>query len=737
MPSKSKPGLIVSVAVPVPLRRAFDYQAETNIEPGSRVLVPFQARKLVGVVLPMNPKKSEYKLKAVIDVLDDEPSVPASMLEFYRWAANYYHHPVGEVMQTALPPNLRKAIKLNDPDTPQYFAQNPEVSESEALMHLARAPKQKQLYTSLSDGKCMRLDELAKLSHLHNISNLSHGLHSLKKKGLVILTNRPPDQPQTFEGTLNSEQSQALSLIKQSKGRFNAHLVHGITGSGKTEIYLHAIQDCLDAGQQVLVLVPEISLTKQLVERFSDRFGHRIHCYHSGINSASRYRTWWKARNGTAGVILGTRSAIFMPVLNLAAIVVDEEHDLSLKQMDGFRYHARDLAIKRASLENIPILLGSATPSMESMQNVRNGKYQISTLRQRAGMANLPNIEFIDLRKQPARHGLSSRLIAAIEKQLENSQQTILYINRRGYAPIAECSSCRWRACCDRCDACMTYHKTYGHLCCHYCGKTSSAPDVCPQCRSSLFLRGAGTQRIEESLQKLFPDATILRFDRDKLRTFRQLQDTLDCINDGQADIIVGTRMISKGHDFHGVTLVGIINPDQGLYSIDFRAPEQLFQDLMQVSGRSGRGQDPGRVFIQTLHPENPYMEMVRKQDYGTFFENCLQERQLAQVPPFSCFALWRVESRQPEDGFQLLRQIKQHGETLLVSMNLNGAQVMDPVSSPMPRLDGWHRTQLLVKSSSRTCLHRLLAPWAIWAENTRNTQKLRWSLDVDPMEMH
>ncbi|MCY4148785.1 MAG: primosomal protein N' [Gammaproteobacteria bacterium] len=737
MPSTKKSGFMISVAVPVPLRRTFDYRSEVDIKPGSRVLIPFAHRHLVGVVVPVPPDKSVRKHKNVIHVLDDRPSISPTMLEFYTWSANYYHHPIGEVIHAALPPNLRKAVKLYDPDTPEYYMQNSDIPEHEALSMLTRAPKQEQLYSSLSKGKCLCFDEIQKLPQVSDIRNIRGGLQNLTKKGLVIQTHRPAGDLRPFEGTLNPEQSEALSNIKAAEQGFHTHLIHGITGSGKTEIYLQAIHDCLKQGQQVLVLVPEISLTEQLVERFVNRFGDRVHCYHSGINKAQRYRTWWKARNGTAGVILGTRSAVFMPILDLARIVVDEEHDLSFKQMDGFRYHARDLAIKRASLHDVPIILGSATPSIESMQNAHSGKYHLSTLRKRAGEANLPKIQFVDLRQQPTQHGLSPSLISAIRKQLENSQQTILYINRRGYAPIAECPNCKWRACCDRCDTYLTYHKTSNRLCCHYCGKTFETPEICPQCRSGLFFRGAGTQRIEESLGNLFPDASILRFDRDRIRSFRQLRDTLDAINSGQADIIVGTRMISKGHDFHGVTLVGIINADQGLFSIDFRAPEQLFQDLLQVSGRSGRGQDPGRVFIQTHHPDNPYMEMVRNQDYDSFFESCREERKLAHVPPFSSFALWRVESRERQDGFRFLRTVKQYGDSLLASMNLAAVKIMDPVDSPILRIDEWHRFQLLVNSTTRAHLHQLLKHWVYSVESIPNNQKLRWSLDIDPMEMY
>ncbi|MCY4219366.1 MAG: primosomal protein N' [Gammaproteobacteria bacterium] len=732
---ESKP--IVSVAVPVPLRRTFDYQFETEIEPGSRVIVPFRNRQLVGMVIPTLPDKSITKHKNIIHVLDDQPFIPPTILKFYIWSANYYHYPIGEVIHTALPPNVRMAIKLSNPETPEHFIQNPKFPEADVLSTLVRARKQQLLYSSLSDGKCLRLDEIEKLPQISEIRNVRSGMQSLKKKGLVLQIHRPPTEIRPCEILLNREQSETLSKIKANQLGFHTHLIHGITGSGKTEIYIHTIHDCLKRGRQVLVLVPEISLTKQLVDRFINRFGDRVHCYHSGISKSERYRTWWKAGNGTAGVILGTRSAVFMPILNLARIIVDEEHDLSFKQMDGFRYHARDLAIKRASLEEIPIILGSATPSMESMHNAHSGKYHLSILRKRAGKANLPKIEFIDLRLQPPHYGLSRQMISAIDKQLENSQQTILYINRRGYAPIVECSHCKWQANCDRCDAYMTYHKTNDRLNCHHCGNTSSTPEFCPQCRSPLFLRGSGTQRIEESLERLFPDASILRFDRDKIRSFRQLQKTLDFINKGQVDIIVGTRMISKGHDFHGVTLVGIINPDQGLYSIDFRAPEQLFQDLMQVSGRSGRGKDPGRVYIQTYHPENQYMQMVCGQDYDSFFASCRDERKAADVPPFSSFALWRIESRKQEEGFRLLQNIKHHGDRLRASMNFKSVQIMDPVLSPIIRIDDWHRFQLLVNATIRTELHQILNPWITWVENLPTSPKLRWSLDIDPMEMY
>lgn len=736
MSTDSENGRIVSVAVPVPLRRAFDYVADTDIEPGTRVLIPFRNRKLVGIVLPNSPSTSTRSLKPILRALDEKPTISRLMLEFFLWASGYYHHPVGEVIQAALPPPLRKAVALHDPDTARYFSRNEDIPDDVAMAQLARAPKQKQLYRNLTSGQRMKLNELARLPELHDVGHLSSVIRNLVKRGLIIATDPPPGVIVPFDGTLNPEQHKALSRIEESAGRYCSHLLHGITGSGKTEIYLHSIESCLEAGKQALVLVPEISLTPQLVERFTNRFGNRVHCYHSGMNPAQRYRTWWKARNGTAGVVLGTRSAIFVPILNLGRIIVDEEHDLSYKQLDGFRYHARDMSIKRASLEEVPVILGSATPSMESMENVQTGKYRISRLRRRTGKASLPEIELIDLRKQPARDGLSTRLVEVLGQQLAKNKQTILYINRRGYAPVAECPQCQWRSSCDRCDAYMTYHKISDRLRCHHCGRTSRKPDHCPQCRSELFFRGAGTQRIEEALGRLFPDARVFRFDRDKLGTFRKLQHTLECINSGNADIVVGTRLISKGHDFPKVTLVGIINPDPGLYNVDFRAPEQLFQELVQVAGRAGRGKDSGRVLIQTSHPDNPYMEMVRHQQFDDFFRICREERRTAQVPPFSHMALWRAESRRPEAGLEFLELTRRQGKNLTVSMNLTSVQIMDPVSSPMERVDERYRAQLLVKSFSRGQLHRVLTPWTEWVEHASSGKRLRWSLDVDPMEM-
>ncbi len=735
----------IQIAVPVPLRQVFDYLGPGPVAPGSRVLVPFgmkSSRSVVGVVLSSRPGADEnIRLKAIERILDDVPVFTDSMTGLLLWAANYYHHPVGEVFQTAIPVKLRSAVGIENPLREIRYRRTTHLSMPEIGKLLERAPKQRQLFRQFSDSSEYSLAQLTDAMATATSAGIHRTLKSLLEKGMIERherRDRPDEYPVTgFQERLTDEQRTAVDSVIESFGQYRSFVLHGITGSGKTEVYLQLAQQCSKSGHQVMVLIPEIALTPQLLERFRSRLGGGVTVIHSGLSAQQRYTSWWRAREGTATVIIGTRSAVFTPMKQPGLIIIDEEHDHSYKQQDGFRYHARDLAIKRASMENIPILLGSATPSMESIHNVEKGKHRLLKLSQRTGRARLPGIEWIDLQKHRQNGGLTPQLLEAARTEIDNGCQVILYINRRGYAAVAGCTRCDWKARCDRCDAWLTFHRKTNTLRCHHCGRIARPESHCPECGHALFYHGAGTQRLEEVLKRQLPDARIVRFDSDEVTSRSRLEEILSGIQQGDMDIVVGTQLISKGHDFPRVTLVGIVDPDQGLYSTDFRAPEYLFQQLVQVAGRAGRDQLPGKVVIQTAHPENPYLKLALGHDYSGFHQLCLQQRKAAGFPPFGFMALWRAESASPGAAIQFLRHIRQIGSNIRENRNYREVEILDPVSSPMEKLAGRYRAQLLVKSNLRKPLHDLLSSWTSEMETSTQARKVRWSLDVDPTEMY
>ncbi len=732
----------------MPVRQAYDYIAPRQLEPGIRVVVPFGRRKLIGIIVSNHRPSADFTpaftIRPVEQVLDQECSIGDNMLELLHWAAGYYHHPIGKVLNAALPARLRIAKPLENPVTETVYRSLPGLDHATTDKSLARAHRQRALFELVCSHDWISAKQIKSLSR--DSSCPIRGLHirglltSLLDKGFIESRIHTPitlsPGPKPFQDSLTEQQQLAITAVASLFGKFKSFVLHGITGSGKTEVYLHITEICITQGRQALVLVPEIALTPQLVERFTERFGHGVCVIHSSITDQQRYRTWWKARAGNATVVLGTRSAVFTPMKNPGLIIVDEEHDISYKQQDGFRYHARDLAIKRASLEGVPIVLGSATPSMESMNNVASGRHQLLTLSHRIGAAELPKVELVDLKIFPLHEGISSPLLEAISRGLDRQQQTILYINRRGFAPIVQCRACAWQANCDRCDAFLTFHKKTNTFRCHHCSKITNAQSNCLQCEQTLFYTGIGTQRIEKTLIEQFPQARISRFDRDQINTQKKLERTLKQINDGKVDIVIGTQLISKGHDFPGVTLVGVIDPDQGLYSVDFRAPEYLFQQLVQVAGRAGRSKTPSRVIIQTAHPENPYLHLIRDYNFDQFYRCCTEERELVKLPPFGHIALWRAESTNDKAGLQFLQFVSQTGRKILTGKRIKGIVVMDPISSPMEKLAGKFRAQLLIKADQRKSLHELLAHWLKEIENSPASRKVRWSIDIDPMEM-
>ena len=515
-------------------------------------------------------------------------------------------------------------------------------------------------------------------------------------------------------------------------------LLQGVTGSGKTEIYLKAAASVVASGRQALVLVPEIALTPQLLARFQESLGGTLAAIHSGLTDRERHIAWWAARQGLADVVVGTRSAVFTPLARPGLYIVDEEHDASYKQQDGFRYNARDLIVKRAQQDGVPVILGSATPSLESMENVRRGRYRQLLLRQRVRGAAMPKFQLLDLGRLPVTSGITPPMLAALRLRLDRGEQSIVYVNRRGFAPVVLCSTCRWQARCDRCDVHLTLHRRSERLRCHHCGASRDPPEQCPKCgQSTLHPVGEGTQRVEDTLQKVLPGVRILRLDSDNTGNAADLATDLARVRQGTIDVLVGTQLVAKGHDFPAVTLVCILNADSGLYSVDFRAAERLYQQLTQVAGRAGRADRPGQVLVQTRHPENVSFFRLARHDYNGFVTAELDQRRLAFCPPFIRFALLRAESLRPAVPLEFVSVAARVGHRRLAGQPSQAVRLMDPVPSPMERKAGRYRAQLLVTSRAHTPLHRFLDDWLCDLEGLKSGRSVRWSLDVDPIEMY
>ncbi len=730
---------IYRVAVPSPLRRLFDYlppQSALLARPGARVRVPFGKRVVVGVVIGTADQSeiSENRLKPILDVLDSGPLLPDKLLKLLLRAADYYQHPIGEVIHTALPLALRRGKPATTKSAQSW------VITAAGRRQLAsggtRPGATTQILRALAEA-VSPADEavLAPFSKRWRPT-----VRSLVAREWVALVGRPNREPapaadQLPAPDLNAAQKVAVAAITGGTADFHSYLLHGVTGSGKTEVYLRAIAQVLNSGAQVLVLVPEIGLTPQLIARFRQRFREPIAVIHSGLNDSERLNAWLLARDGTARIVLGTRSAVFVPMQALRLIVIDEEHDGSYKQQDGFRYSARDVAIMRAQREGVPVVLGSATPSLESLHNANEARYTLLTLPERTRQAALPPIRLLDLRRLARNNGLAPPLIDALRDRLGRQEQSLLFINRRGYAPVLMCHDCGWLAPCPRCDARLTLHKAAMRLRCHHCGGEAAVPPACPVCHGvNLHGIGEGTERVEAVLTRLFPAANIERIDRDSTRGKGVLQEKLDRVLSGKADILVGTQMLAKGHDFPNLTLVGVLNADQGLYGSDFRSAEQLFQLIMQVAGRAGRADKPGEVMIQTFHPEHPLFCALCSHDYSGFANYALKERREAQYPPFSYLALLRAESAERDSALRFLGQARAIAATVAASPAVT---IMDPVPSPMERRSGRYRAQLLVQATRRRDLHCFLSDWLALLDAAPLARKARWSLDVDPIDLY
>lgn len=728
---------IVQVAVPAPLRRTFDYLPPPFGDPlpGARVRVPFgRTRAVIGVVTGIASETAvpRRRLRSVLEILDADPLIGPPMLELLSWAADYYHHPIGEVIQAALPVGLRGGRPANIAGEEIWVITDAGRDVDEA--RLARTPVRRRLLAALKQKEEQGLtpQALADLS-----ARWRPGMHALGAAGWAARRERSclgvvPGVPSPGP-VVNTAQAHAIRTVLEADG-FRPFLLHGVTGSGKTEVYLRVIEALLAKGLQALVLVPEIALTPQLVDRFRARFAVPIAVLHSGLSDGERTCAWLSARVGQAPIVLGTRSAVFTPLPHLGLIVVDEEHDASYKQQDGFRYSARDVAVMRARRSGLPILLGSATPSLETLYQVQRGRYVNLPLPDRAVAANPPALELLDMRRLAPDESLSHPLRQAISACLARGEQAMLFLNRRGFAPAWFCRDCGWVAPCARCDARLTLHRASKKLRCHHCGAEGPVPERCPACAGArLHALGEGTERVEETLARLYPRARIVRIDRDTTRRKGALEEVFERVRAGEADILVGTQMLSKGHDFPNVTLVGVINADQGLYSVDFRAGERLFQQIVQVSGRAGRAEKPGHVLIQTYHPEHALFGALRTGEYRDFADYALAERRESGYPPFSFLALLRAESPMSGAALKFLR----FARALAERFPRPDVELMDPVPSPMERRAGRHRAQLLVQSSTRPPLHAFLREWLAHLEEAKEGRQVRWSLDVDPIDLY
>jgi len=721
---------VLRVALPVPVPRLFDYLPPDGLGVGTdwlgcRVRVPFGHSEKIGVVVETGPTDPQApELRRVIDRLDAFALLEGELLASLRWTARYYHAPLGEVLATALPTALRSGQPLPETNvhawtlTPEGHAGLEKLRRNTGTRRLAERLQELPVSEDQLDA---------------SFDDWRSAARALAKRGLVERIAVPASMisGQAQPGPLlNAPQQAAVDALRSGEG-FRVQLLEGVTGSGKTEVYLHAIRDCLAAGQQALVLVPEIGLTPQTLARFRARLGVPVHALHSGLGDGERARTWSAMWRGEARVLVGTRSAVFTPLPKAGLIVVDEEHDGSYKQQDGIRYHARDLALVRGKALGIPVLLGSATPSLESLHNALAGRYAHVRLGQRAGDAKPPRVRVVDVRKRPLANGLSNELLAAIEQCLQRGEQALVFKNRRGYAPVLICHDCGWSAHCKRCDAAMTVHAGGRKLICHHCGARASSPLSCPDCASlGLQPQGAGTERLEEALAARFPDARLIRVDRETTRHRDAIEKHLAKLGD-EAGILVGTQMLAKGHDLPRLTLVAVVGVDEGLYSADFRAGEKLAQLLIQVAGRAGRAQLPGEVVLQTHHPEHPLLTTLLGGGYPAVAALALAEREAAGFPPYAHLAMLRAEAPLEGDVQNFLR------EAHAAFDKSHAVEAHAPMPAPMPRRAGRARWQLLLSAVQRPALQAALHDWMPQLHALKSARKVRWSLDVDPIDLY
>lgn len=719
---------VLKVALPLPLRQIFDYLPGDNTTialPGMRVLVSFGRRKLVGVIVQV-ADKSELpleKLASVIAYPDGEQLVlTAETLALLRWCWRYYKHAPGEVVFNALPPLLRKSEGVIPPLPVQYSLTA--AGEKRLQEPPGRIKAQYRLLEKMRAGAAT--DSQLRMA----ASTWRKTLARLLEQGWVQSESQQPAQLNSGPGhDLLDEQQAAVEAIGASLGNFHCHLLDGVTGSGKTEVYLCVLERVLRHGGQALLLVPEIGLTPQLVSRFHQRLGFEPVVTHSGLSEGQRVAAWAMAKSGLARLVIGTRSALFLPMPDLQLIILDEEHDASFKQQDGFRYSSRDVAVKRAAGLGIPVVLGTATPSLETFKNAAANRYSWHRLRQRATGAAEPRWRVLDLRQQTMQGGISATAMQAIGETLAKGEQALVFLNRRGYAPVILCHACGWHAACQRCDANLTWHKANNRLLCHHCDSGMRVPVMCPQCNAdALQGAGEGTEQLEQMLASAYPQTPLLRFDRDTVRKKGEFERLSQQVKAGESCLLVGTQMLAKGHHFPKVTLVVIVNLDQALYSADFRALERMGQLMVQVAGRAGRDQLPGEVILQTHYPRHEALLTLLQSGYEAFAAELSADRQAACLPPFSYQALLRSDAHDKEHVRGFLNQAKQ-------IFPAGDAMVYGPFPAMMERRSGRTRWYLLVQAVTRSRLHRQLDGWVPHLIKLPAARKVRWSIDVDPQD--
>ncbi|GHF82371.1 primosomal protein N' [Thalassotalea marina] len=729
----------VQVAVPVPLRQLFTYsipqelQSQTLVS-GQLVEVPFGNRHLVAMVIETNPAIDSTidlgKIKPITRVFTHQHQLPQSIIKLLHTAANYYSHPIGEVIQYALPVLMRQ----EEPEPLEqitYWRTTSETLEAGLeQINVKRSPKQGELFALLFSHTQLTWPEIRTLgfSKTQLEALVSKALIEPYQKPIIPLNWDNECINTADKHHLTAEQAITVSSITTTLDQYACHLVHGITGSGKTEVYLQVMEQVLAKSKQVLVLVPEIGLTPQMLARFEQRFNVPIFLHHSGLNDKERFTTWCQAHQGQAAIVIGTRSALFTPLAQLGLIIVDEEHDTSFKQQDSFRYNGRDLAIVRANQGAIPIVLGSATPSFESLANANSGKYFYHQLTQRPGKSVKAKLSLVDINNQQLSSGLAASTIRDIEQVLARKEQVLVFLNRRGFAPAINCKECHWVADCTRCNRPYTLHKNQGLLICHHCNSQKRIPHQCPSCGSiRLTPVGQGTEQVEQWLEQHFNDKSIVRIDRDSTRRKGELAKRLEQINQGEHHILIGTQMLAKGHHFPNVTLVVMLDIDGALFSFDYRAAEHMAQQLEQVAGRAGRASKPGKVLIQTQYPQHPLLMQLVSEGYSEFAKQGLEERQWAKLPPFGHQALIRAEANKPHLPEQFLRDISQ------LSF---GSDIAGPMPAAMEKKAGKFRFHLLFQAANRKVVHQDLHTLIAFAKQHPLANKVRWSIDVDPIDL-
>ncbi|MGY3568492.1 primosomal protein N' [Vibrio paucivorans] len=728
---------IARVALPVPLDKQFDYLIPNHLFPiiGGRVSVPFGRQTLVGIVIQL-VNESDFpreQLKPIKQVLDAQPVWPESLYSLLHWCSTFYQYPLGDTLCNAMPSALRKG-KAADFTTLVEWQMTP-AGKDQLMQGFGRAVKQAKVMSMLESGSVPHQEFIDQ-----EVS--SSVLKTLQEKGWIESIDKKPSfapWPKEIEAItdkpkLNEEQAIAIATVNSNPG-FGCYLLEGVTGSGKTEVYLNLIKPVLEKNKQALILVPEIGLTPQTINRFKKRFDVPVEVIHSGLNDTERLNAWLAARDKIAGIVIGTRSALLTPFSDLGIIIVDEEHDASYKQQDSLRYHARDVAVMRANKEKIPVVLGSATPALETLHNALTGKYHHLTLTQRAGVAVPTTNKVLDVKGLYLESGLSAPLIAEMRKHLGAGNQVMLFLNRRGFSPALMCHECGWIAECQRCDAYYTFHQYSNEIRCHHCGSQRPVIHQCQGCGSThLVTVGVGTEQLETQLAELFPEYKTIRIDRDSTRRKGSLETALESIRKGDYQILIGTQMLAKGHHFPDVTLVGLLDVDGSLYSSDFRASERLAQLFIQVAGRAGRASKPGEVILQTHHPEHSLLQALLHKSYRHFAQTALQERKLAMLPPYTFLTLFRAEANDPALVEEFLRQVRHTLEAHPLFDDT--CMVLGPAPAPLAKRAGKSRWQLLLQTQTRSLMQKLLTSAKPAINLLPAAKKVRWTLDIEPQDL-